>query len=219
MLAGLLTLAGCQVHHPTQDNLPKPSAVPIPAVSPMESAQPTASPAPTPPASPASAPAVAPAAMPATVSPTTPAAKPATNTTKVPSKPSTQSAAASSGQQKTAPEPKSATAAPPSTSTAAKPASLDLDSLEQRLKDTHAIGVFTKLSLKNQVDDLLDDLREFHKGASKLPQSVLRQKYDLLIMKVLSLLQNGDPPLASAISSSREAIWQILMDPGKFAKI
>jgi hypothetical protein len=100
-----------------------------------------------------------------------------------------------------------------------KPASLDLDSLEQRLKDTRAIGVFTKLSLKNQVDDLLDDLKAFHKGSAKLPQPVLRQKYDLLIMKVLSLLQGGDPPLASAIASSREAIWQILMDPSKFAKI
>ena len=91
--------------------------------------------------------------------------------------------------------------------------------MEQRLKDTRAIGVFTKLSLKNQVDDLLDDLKAFHKGSAKLPQPVLRQKYDLLIMKVLSLLQGGDPPLASAIASSREAIWQILMDPSKFAKI
>jgi len=52
-----------------------------------------------------------------------------------------------------------------------------------------------------------------------MSQSVLRQEYDLLIIKVLSLLQNGDPTLAAAISSSREAIWGILMDPNKFAKI
>jgi hypothetical protein len=107
------------------------------------------------------------------------------------------------------------TAPPP----ASQPASLDLNSLEQRLKDTHAIGVFTKLSLKNQVDDLLTELREFHKGSSKMQLPMLRQKFDLLILKVLSLLQNGDPPLAKAIASSREAIWGILMDPEKFAKI
>jgi hypothetical protein len=94
-----------------------------------------------------------------------------------------------------------------------------LNSLEQRLKDTHAIGVFTKLSLKNQVDDLLSEFRAYHKGAAKTPQSELRQKYDLLIFKVLSLLQNGDPQLALAIASSREAIWGILMDPQKFANI
>lgn len=113
------------------------------------------------------------------------------------------------------------TAAAPgaASSVAGKPAALDLNSLEQRLKDTQAIGVFTKLSLKNQVDDLLGDLREYHKGSSPLAQTELRQKYDLLITKVLSLLQSKDPPLASAIASSREAIWQILMDPNKFAKI
>lgn len=104
-------------------------------------------------------------------------------------------------------------AAPP------KPPALDLNSLEQRLKDTRAIGVFTKLSLKNQVDDLLSRLRAYHQGTGKTPPSELRQKYDLLILKVLSLLQDGDPQLASAIASSREAIWSILMDPQKFSKI
>lgn len=98
-------------------------------------------------------------------------------------------------------------------------AALDLTSLEQRLKDTRAIGVFTKLSLKNQVDDLLSQFRAFHNRKSATPLGELRQRYDLLLLKVLSLLQDGDPPLASAISSSREAIWSILSDPQKFAKL
>jgi len=98
-------------------------------------------------------------------------------------------------------------------------ASLDLTSLEQRLKDTRAIGVFTKLSLKNQVDDLLSQFRAFHNRKSSISLSDLRQRYDLLLLKVSSLLQDGDPPLASAISSSREAIWGILSDPQKFAKL
>ena len=98
-------------------------------------------------------------------------------------------------------------------------AALDLTSLEQRLKDTRAIGLFTKLSLKNQVDELLSQFRAFHSRKSSLPLSDLRQRYDLLLLKVLSLLQDGDQPLASAISSSREAIWGILSDPQKFAKL
>lgn len=96
---------------------------------------------------------------------------------------------------------------------------LDVTSLEQRLKETRAIGVFTKLSLKNQVDDLLGQLKAFHNRKSSAPLSELRQRYDLLLLKVLSLLQDGDPPLASAISSSREAIWGILADPQKFARL
>jgi hypothetical protein len=100
-----------------------------------------------------------------------------------------------------------------------KAATLDLGALEQRLKDTKAIGVFTKLSLKNQVDDLLDELRAFHKGAAKPTAAALRQKFDTLIIKVLTLLQDGDPQLASTIASSREALWGILIDPQKFSQI
>jgi hypothetical protein len=96
---------------------------------------------------------------------------------------------------------------------------LDLTSLEQRLRDTHAIGLFTKLSLKNQVDDLLQQFRAFHAGQSKPMLTELRQKYELLLLKVVSLLQDGDPPLAAAVSSSREAIWGILTDPERFSKI
>jgi len=96
---------------------------------------------------------------------------------------------------------------------------LDLTSLEQRLRDTRAIGLFTKLSLKNQVDDLLQQFRAFHAGQPKLALTELRQKYELLLLKVVSLLQDGDPPLAAAVSSSREAIWGILTDPARFSKI
>jgi len=96
---------------------------------------------------------------------------------------------------------------------------LDLASLEQRLRDTRAIGVFTKLSLKNQVDDLLGEFRALYQGPKKQPTPELRKRYDELLLKVLNLLQSGDPPLATAIASSREAIWSILADPEKFSKI
>ena len=98
-------------------------------------------------------------------------------------------------------------------------APLDLASLETRLKNTQAIGVLTKLSLKNQVDDLLNQFRAFYQGKLKTTLAELRRPYDLLILKVLSLLQDKDPPLAMDLSASREAIWGILSDPVKFAKI
>ncbi len=99
---------------------------------------------------------------------------------------------------------------------AATPA-LDLKSLEKRLRETTAIGVFTKLALKNQVDDLLDRFRAFHQGKGGTNLAELRQSYDLLIMKVLSLLQDSDAALARDIVTSREAIWSLLADPAKFA--
>ena len=79
--------------------------------------------------------------------------------------------------------------------------------------------MFTKLSLKNQVDDLLGQFRAFHRGQSPPTLPQLRQRYELLLLKVVTLLQDGDAPLAAAISSSREAIWQILTDPQKLARV
>jgi hypothetical protein len=96
---------------------------------------------------------------------------------------------------------------------------LDLASLETRLKETKALGVLTKIALKNQVDDLLSDFRNFYHGRLKTTLADLRQSYDLLVLKVLALLQDSDAPLASAIVASREAMWGILSDPAKFATI
>jgi hypothetical protein len=91
--------------------------------------------------------------------------------------------------------------------------------LEQRLRDTRAIGVFTKLSLKNQVDDLLKQFRAYHQGGSGRTLPQLRQSYEVLLLKVVSLLQDDDPGLAAAVGSSREAIWGVLADPKKFASL
>lgn len=107
-------------------------------------------------------------------------------------------------------------AAPVAVKPAAPP--LDIKSLETRLRGTTAIGVFTKLSLKNQVDDLLGRFRAYHKHEAATTLAELRQSYNLLLLKVLALLQDGDPPLARDIVASREAIWGILADPRRFTE-
>lgn len=96
---------------------------------------------------------------------------------------------------------------------------LDLTALETRLKETNAIGVFTKITLKNQVDDLLEQFRAHYQGRTKTSLAELRQPYDRLLLKVLTLLQDGDPELARAVVTSREAIWGILADPARFAAL
>jgi hypothetical protein len=47
----------------------------------------------------------------------------------------------------------------------------------------------------------------------------LRQSYDVLMLNVLSLLQDGDPPLAKDVVSSREAIWALLSNEKSFAAL
>ena len=182
------------------DTSEPPKVVAQPSTPPPPAAKPAAPATPTPPAKPA---------PPATPRPSAKPAAPATP----PSKPATASPSAR------APAPQAATkAAPPAAKTSVAPA-LDLKTLETQLKETKAIGLFTKIALKNQVDDLLDQFRDYYEGKTKLKMTDLRRSYDLLMMKVLSLLQDEDQKLASDIVSSREAIWSLLADPKKFATL
>ena len=123
---------------------------------------------------------------------------------------------------KAAPPPKAtppkAPAPAPAKAPAAAAAPLDLRTLEQRLKDTAAIGVLTKLSLKNQVDDLVARFKTYHAGARPPTLTELKPSFDLLLMKVLSLLQDKDSALARDINASRDAIWGVLTDKQKLAE-
>jgi len=209
----VIVLAGC-AHHPAASTPPPVNTVPAQPAPAPPPPSPASSPPPVSPTAGADAaradrnttPPEPPAKEPAKTAPVPPAAsaRPA-------AKPATTNPAASAA-------PRSSSTALP-TGTASPGPSLDLASLEQRLRDTHAIGVFTKLSLKNQVDDLLAQLRAYHHGQAEPTLAQLRQRYELLLLKVVTLLQDGDAPLATAVSSSREAIWGILTDPRKFAQI
>jgi hypothetical protein len=218
----LLFVAACMHDRSSRPVTAEPAASP-PASAPAA----TASPPPPPVAAPAPEPApgqtnapTAPAPLPATQQPGGQTG-PATAKTR-PSNPPTSQAATPRASATAAIPPASAAvvaSSPPSRPPVAAAATLDLKGLEQRLRDTPAIGLFTKLSLKNQVDDLLAQFKAFHQGQSRNTLEQLRQKYELLLMKVVSVLQDGDPALASTVLSSREAIWGLLTDPKKFAAI
>jgi hypothetical protein len=208
----LLVLAGCTAMQPAQAPSPvasqpaaTPASAPPPAAKSASTQPQAASPTPTPPPAATSTPAPAAKAQDSARAETPPAKKPAAP---VPAAhqpaPATPTAAAPTVQA-TAPQ-------------AASPAPLDLKVLEQQLKETKAIGLMTKLSLKNQVDDLLAQFHAYYQGQLKATLADLRRPYELLLMKVLAVLQDGDPALAHAINASREAIWGILSDREKFVR-
>jgi len=137
------------------------------------------------------------------------AAKAAPPPAKAPAKASAPPVVIQRAQRSEDPAPAAKTQEPP----------LDVAALKARLRDTNAIGVLTKLALKNQVDDLLKQFRAHYQSGQKTNVASLRQPYNMLILKVLALIQDGDPSLARTISGSREAIWSILADPEKFNSV
>ena len=205
-LAFALSIAGCSGAKPPGAQPPSAAETVAPA--------PTPAPAPSPPS-----PAIATPSSAAALNPPNPPATPPTTARQSAVKPATPVAKAPETVAK-APfaQPAKKEIAAPDVAKNASP-TLDLTSLEQRLKDTKAIGVLTKIALKNQVDDLLGQFRAYYEGKLKTTLADLRRPYDLLVLKVLSLLQDSDPLLASAIVASREAIWGILSDRAKFATI
>ena len=196
---------GCMHETKPQTQPPPVAATPETAKAPQTA---KATPAPAKPPSPTSqAPATTSKAKPA---PATTAKSAPSSATKPQPAPPKQAAAATPPKQATSPAPPKQAAAAPT---------LDLDGLEARLKQTKAIGLMTKLSLRNKVDDLLAQFRQHHAGKPMPTVAELRRSYDLLMMKVLSLLQDHDQQLASDILSSRERIWGLLADPNKFAAL
>ncbi len=96
---------------------------------------------------------------------------------------------------------------------------LDIKQLTARLRATKAIGFFTKLALKNQIDDLLDKFREYHGRIGEASLEPLREQFNLLFLKIISLLQDNDPDLFRILAGARETLWNKLADPTAFAQL
>ena len=93
---------------------------------------------------------------------------------------------------------------------------LDFTSLATRLRNTKAINLRTKFAVKNESHDLLEAFRAHHAQRGTATLAELRRSYDALFLKLYSLLEDADPPLAREIDRSRTAIWSTLADPKKF---
>jgi len=117
-----------------------------------------------------------------------------------------------------APEPDPAPAPAPEAPKPAPEPAISLEELGERIKATPAIGTFSKLALKNDIDDLVDALREYH-ATRHGDLDDLHQRYEALVLKLMALLEEDEPDLALALSKSRERIWSRLVDPVEFAKL
>ncbi len=98
-------------------------------------------------------------------------------------------------------------------------ARFNITNLATRIRKTGAIGFFTKLTLKNQIDDLLSEFQRFHTGSGDIELPVLNDHFNLLLMKVITLLQDDDPKLFQDIVSAREILWINLADPERFQRL
>ncbi len=93
---------------------------------------------------------------------------------------------------------------------------VDLQLLGDMLADTRAIGLFTKLSLKKDIEKVLSRLSKFHDGKSKFTLEQLEEQYDLLLMKIAIHLQDNDLTLHTHLCNAWLVIWEDLRDFDRF---
>jgi len=97
-------------------------------------------------------------------------------------------------------------------STQAKVASVDFKTLKKRLKNTDAIGFFTKLAIRNDIVDLMDKIKQYRKRSIlKANMKKIRSSFDGLLLKIIALLEK-DPNLSRDLYVGRESIWESLLE-------
>ena len=102
---------------------------------------------------------------------------------------------------------------PPVGQSEAEKQTFDMNTLIERLKETEAIGIFSKLALRSDALDLVDSVKQY-KASGAQPKSKLeklRASFNGLVLKVLALL-NGDPGLAQNIRTAQNEIWNNLLE-------
>ena len=93
---------------------------------------------------------------------------------------------------------------------------IDLDTLEAKLRQTDAIGLTTKFSLKQDLDGLIADFRAFHDGKAGKDLGELKGRFAGLLDETLIHLKSGDPVLYRILSASRPGLWEVISDGPKF---
>jgi len=84
--------------------------------------------------------------------------------------------------------------------------------LKERLKDTDAIGFFTKLAIRNDIVDLMGKIKQYRKKSMlKAKMKEIRASFDGLLLKIIALLEE-DPNLSRDLYVGRESIWESLLE-------
>ena len=91
-----------------------------------------------------------------------------------------------------------------------------IDDLETRFRNTSAMGFLTKLHMKGKLDQMINEISDYHDGRSKFSIDQLRDRFDLLVDKVMVLVQDDDAKLAKDIDADRAKLWSALSDRDTF---
>jgi len=90
--------------------------------------------------------------------------------------------------------------------------SISMDELVEHLKETKAIGFFTKLAIRSDVIGFQDEVQKMRKkNQLKEKMGSVKASFDGLLLKIMALLEK-DPDLSKKIYLARHSIFKSLME-------
>lgn len=91
--------------------------------------------------------------------------------------------------------------------------SRDLDALEAKIRNTDAIDLFAKISIKNELSSLIEEIARSRESKNAADLKIQKARFEKLIDGTVAMLRKGDAPLAKEVAESRGAIWNFLNRP------
>jgi hypothetical protein len=89
---------------------------------------------------------------------------------------------------------------------------IDMEILTSRLKKTKAIGLFTKLAIRSDVTDLMDEVKRYRKKSMLVTKmKEVRESFEGLLLKIVALLED-DTELSRDLYVGRESNLKSLME-------
>lgn len=95
----------------------------------------------------------------------------------------------------------------------------DFGALETKIRNTDAIDLFSKISLKYEISSLIDEMARSHETKNAAGFTKQRERFEKLVDRTVIMLRKGDISFAKEVEDSREALWQILNSPEKLLAI
>ncbi|GEM_PF-3858827 len=90
--------------------------------------------------------------------------------------------------------------------------SISMDELVKRLKNTKAIGFFTKLAIRSDVLGFQDKVKKMRENKQiKDKMKDIKASFDGLLLKIIALLEK-DPDLSKEIYLARHSIFKSLLE-------
>ena len=95
----------------------------------------------------------------------------------------------------------------------------EIDKLYEDITNTKAIGLFTKLSFRNNAMSLHESFGKYHQGSRPPTLDELEQRYELMVQEIMTLVQDKDPALADEIQQKKDLLWMTMIDPESYESI